>query len=239
MTQTTQMLNTTQGDHFHLIPTGQNLWTVETPFKFFGAHIGNRMSVILLNNNQLLLHSPVDLQPALQHSISALGHVSYLIAPNCEHNLFFSAWQTAFPDATTLMAENTKKLDNATPLTDAIIPTLMAQWKQEITLIPIRGIPKLNECVLIHHASKTLILTDLAFHITPTEHLVTRWISKLYGIYNKFGPTPLVKALIKDKDAFYLSIETILSHDFKRIILSHGSTIEQHAKQQFRDAFTL
>ncbi len=91
--------------------------------------------------------------------------------------------------------------------------------------------------MFIHHASKTLILTDLAFNFGTDVPLSTGIFLKLYGAYNKFCPTLTIRASIKDKGAFGKSLQRILAEDFDRIIVSHGNIIEKDGKNIFKQAF--
>jgi len=95
----------------------------------------------------------------------------------------------------------------------------------------------LQEYAFIHHASKTLILTDLAFNFGKDVSGWSALFLKLYGAYGKFGPTFTIRALIKDKNAFSESLKKIVLHDFDRIIVSHGRIVESNGKPMFKTAF--
>ena len=54
--------------------------------RFYGLEVGTRMTVIRPANGRLLLHSPVSLDPALCRELDAIGHVSFVVAPNRVHH---------------------------------------------------------------------------------------------------------------------------------------------------------
>jgi hypothetical protein len=111
-------------------------------------------------------------------------------------------------------------------------------WSNEIKQHHVMGIPRLEEVVFYHPFSKTLILTDLAFYITPDKPLFTRLFFRLNSAYDKFGPSRIFKNFIlKDKSKFKKSVDNILEWDFERIIISHGKLIEKDGKNEFADAF--
>ena len=76
-----------------------NLWVAESPLRFAGLEVGARMTVVRLPDSKLLIHSPIAVTDELLKEVSALGPVSYLVAPNRLHHLCIESWQKAFPEA--------------------------------------------------------------------------------------------------------------------------------------------
>lgn len=213
-----------------------DLWTVDRPFKLFGVQAGNRMTIIRVGE-QLILHSPVKFDNALSAEVGAFGKISYLISSNCFHYLHIAGWRNAYPQAKVVGPPAQTKL----PLDEKLTPTyqveLEQQWQQTIKIMPIEGIPKLSEFAFIHLPSKTLVLTDLAFNIHEPLDWITRLFFKAYGVYQHFGPSRLVKLLIKDNNAFAQSLRQIEQYDVERIILAHGRVIESNGLARFKQAF--
>lgn len=77
-----------------------NLWVAEQPLRYFGLSIGTRMTVIRLTNHELVVISPIQLNPALTEALQALGDVTHIIAPNLYHYLFAAEFKAAYPAAT-------------------------------------------------------------------------------------------------------------------------------------------
>ena len=90
--------------------------------------------------------------------------------------------------------------------------------------------PKLQEIVFFHHASRTLILTDLAFHIRNSDSWFTRLFMRLNGAYGHFGPSRIFRTLVKDRAALRSSLNRMQEWDFDRIIVAHGEVLEQGGK---------
>ncbi len=61
--------------------------------------LGIRMTIIKLDNNKLFIHSPIEINAALQQQISQLGEVAYVVTPNKSHNIYLSDWWLASPQA--------------------------------------------------------------------------------------------------------------------------------------------
>ena len=74
-----------------------------------------------------------------------------------------------------------------------------ALWRDELAQHLVGGMPKLQEVVFLHHASRTLILTDLAFHIRHSDSWFTRLFMRLNGAYGHFGPSRILRTLVKDR----------------------------------------
>ena len=198
------------------------IWVVERPFRFFGAEFGNRMTVIRLANNKLLLHSPVSLDSQLKQEVDALGKVEYLLTPNAFHGLHIGQWSAAYPHALVFDARDDCTASHFFPVLD---------MKQ------IKGISKLKEVACYHDTSRTLILTDLCFNISTDVSTWTKLFFSLNGAYDNFGPSRMMRSMIDDSECLRDTVEQILLWPFERIIVSHGKVIEHNAQQAMRDAF--
>jgi len=210
-----------------------NLWIVDKDFKFLAADMGNRMTVIRLHNNLLLLHSPVEYSPELAKSLDELGEIRYLVSPNRFHDLYIEKWQIEYPQAIHFSLHKKfglhKKLDEIAEV-DAIV--------KDIVILPVQGIPKVEEYVFYHLPSRSLILTDLAFNIPRTISTWSRLFFTLNGALDRFGPSRLMRSMIKEPDKFKYSLQQIMNWDFDRIILSHGNIVEKNAKSVFSKGFS-
>src|SRR3954462_7969909 len=76
-----------------------HLWVADRPQKFYGLPVGTRMTVMRLADGSLLLHSPVELDPALRRELDAVGRVRYVVAPNRVHHLHAGRVTESYPDA--------------------------------------------------------------------------------------------------------------------------------------------
>ncbi len=214
-----------------------SLWVDEVSFSLFGVNFGNRMTCIQLSDNSFWIHSPTKFKQTTYEKIKAKGKIKYLITPNRVHNLFVMDWKSQAADALLLAPANTKKIHEDLTFEETPEEKIAELFDGEITCIPINGIPMLKEYAFIHHPSKTLILTDIAFNFGSDSRGWSTFFLRLYGAYNKFGPSISIRAIIKDKVILSASLNKIISHDFDRIIVSHGDIVENNGKKMFKDAF--
>lgn len=207
----------------------KDLWVIH-PLRVGGLHLGTRTTVVRLANGGIWLHSPGPLQPALTAEISALGPVQALVAPNAMHHLYLAENSRAFPQATVYISPTLlAKIKGSFPY-EILGDESPELWRSELAQYLVGGIPKLQEVVFLHHASRTLILTDLAFHIRQSDSWFTRLFMRLNGAYGHFGPSRIFRTLVKDHSALRSSLDRMQGWDFDRIIVTHGEVLETGGK---------
>lgn len=211
---------------------GAGIWIHERPFPLFGAEFGNRMTVIALADDTLLVHSPVALDDTLKNDVEQLGRVAYLITPNAFHGMFADDWMAAFPGARHFSARHDGTANSKSEPFAA-----MAALSPVLEIARAAGIPKVQEYVFFHRPSRTLILTDLAFNIGTDVPMWTKIFFSLNDAYGKFGPSRLMRSMIADKTAFRDSLSALLEWNFEQIVVAHGDIVEQDGKEILRCAF--
>ncbi|MEA5513867.1 DUF4336 domain-containing protein [Nodularia sp. UHCC 0506] len=222
-----------------------NLWVAEQPLKYFGLEVGTRMTVIRLINSKLMVISPISMDDAIIHQLNQLGEVAYIIVLNLYHHLFVADFKLCYPHAElwTVSGMERKRADLQidqiiTEGRNFLIDEVEYVLVQGFNTLDIKGYSPLNECVFFHPKSRTLIVTDIVFHInnqfaSPSIKLLAR----LLGAYNQLRPTLLEKFATQDQAKVKFSIQQILKWDFERVIMAHGSIIEKNGKSQFKAGY--
>jgi hypothetical protein len=113
-----------------------------------------------------------------------------------------------------------------------------ALWRGELAQQLMQGMPRLQEVAFLHRASRTLILTDLAFNIQQSNSLFTRFFMRVNGAYGHFGPSRIFRALVKDRAALRSSLDRMQQWDFDRIIVTHGEVLETGGKSVMQTQYT-
>ena len=214
-----------------------DFFTADQSQRFFGLEVGTRMSVMRLNGGNLLLHSPIHLDANLRRELSALGHVRYVIAPNLFHHLYVGEYREAYPDAVCFCAPGLEKKRSDVRWQATLGDEPDAGWAGQIDQLLFRGFPLANEVVFLHRASRTLIASDIVFHIGPEAATATRFLFRLLGGYGRFGSTRMERLLIRDRDAARSSLQTMLSWDFDRVVMAHGRVLESGGRESLRDGY--
>ncbi len=218
-----------------------DLWVAEKPLKYFGLEVGTRMTIIRLDEGQLIVISPIQIDAPTIDQLNQLGNVSDIIAPNLYHHLFLDQFKQKYPDAklwaTSGLAEKRPDLSIDVCLSDRTIHALNGLEALQVTgfnTFDIKGPVPLNEWVFFHPQSRTLILTDLAFYFDGQSAIAAQVLSRLFGGFQQLRPSFLEKLATKDKEQVRRSVQQILDWDFERVIMAHGSIVEGEGKRQFQ-----
>lgn len=216
-----------------------DLWVADRGLTLPVGDIGTRMTVIRLADGGLFLHSPVRLDAATRAALDAIGPVRMVVAPSKVHHFFVGDYLTAYPNARIYgapgLAEKRRDLTFHGVLSDE--PAV--EWRGEIDQHVFRGAAGINEVAFFHAATRTLLLTDLAFNV-PANHTAgprARLFYWLVGAAGRFGPHRIVRLAIRDRTAARASVERILQWNFDRVIVTHGDVLESNGHARFAEAF--
>jgi hypothetical protein len=220
-----------------LEPLAPDLWVASRSLPLRVGDVGTRMSVIRLKSGELLLHSPVALDDATRRAVESIGRPRWLIGPNKVHHLFLGDWVRAFPDAILCgapgLAEKRPDLRFARVLASQAPP----EWNGELRVRLVEGAPLMNEVVFFHPASRTLLLTDLAFNVKAGPGNRARLFHWLVGATGRFGPHRIVRFGIRDRAAARRSLDEILAWDFERVVVTHGEVLERDGRRLLARGF--
>jgi hypothetical protein len=228
-----------------LKPVAPDVWVVDGPEIDFGfgwakMSFTTRMTVLRLRSGDLVLHSPVAHTPALQSAIAILGPIRFLVAPNTLHYWWVPDWKAAVPGASVMAVRGLQKRAKRPVAVDALLVGRNSPWPGDIDLLVVRG-GILTEAVLFHHATRTLILTDLIENFEPerVHGWCHRQLIRLGGVTDPDGKSPIDMRLsfLPRRGALRLAVQQMLSWQPERIIISHGRWYEKDGVAELRRAF--
>jgi hypothetical protein len=204
-----------------LVPVGPELWTAEHLLALpGGVRLPGRMTVARLPGGRLLVYSPIPLTDALGTTIDVLGAVTWVVAPSRGHHKFVAPWLARYPAAALHGAEGLARkrpelpwrtLDPAVPFGEALDAQLLA------------GAPRLNEVVLFHRPSRSLLVADLLFNVTKPANRATHALLWLTGTRGRLAMSRAWRLFTRDRPALKASLERVLAWDFVRILPGHGA----------------
>lgn len=220
-------------DLFEYIPN--TIWIKEYSVCYAGTKCNSRMTIIRLLNNNLLLHSPCEIDEKTKIKIEQLGGVEFIIAPGSYHYLHLNSAQKAFPNSETLLC----------PGIETKIPSVKFDWMlgdipdtrltDDFEQILIRGNKYIWEVAFYQKTTKTLILVDLIENFTheteDTNWLLRIWFKLIFRMWNNPKPAPEYQLGWKNNRIVSQTLKKILDWNFERVILSHGDLIEVNAKE--------
>ena len=222
----------------------RQLWIAQQPQRFLGLEVGTRMTVIKLEDDSLVLISPIEINSELQQQLDKLGKVKYLVAPNLFHYLYLASAQQLYPDAA-IFAPPGLNIKQPSLKIDRVFTQDAIEFAIELEYTLLTGFqvfvpPKIslvNEIVFYHPHSKTLIITDSAFNFDRTFPTITQLAARIIGSYGVLKPSWLEKIAVKDTMQLKEAADKVLQWDFERVIMAHGQIIETNAKRQLTDAY--
>ena len=220
-----------------------DIWVAEQPLRYFGLSIGARMTIIRLVNGELVVISPIQINETLGVQLEEIGTVRHIIAPNLYHYFFASDFKTRYPNAIfwSVPGLKAKRPDLAI---DQVITSKVSPWDgieyvffDGFRTPSLQGLDVLNECVFFHGASRTLVLTDTAIHFDESFPIITQFAARVLGGYKTLRPSLLERIATTEKNKVRGAAEKVLHWDFERVIMAHGTIVEQNGKEKFRNAY--
>ena len=107
----------------------------------------------------------------------------------------------------------------------------------EFALFPLEGVPFLDETLLYHRPTQTLLGADVVLQADENDHWSWRLAARLTGCFNRVRVPPDVRKKIVDKQAASRSLQALRTVPVRRLIVGHGSLIEGAPLAQLLDAW--
>ncbi len=214
---------------------GPGSWILERRLRFGGVTMPSRSTVIAIGGGRLALLSP----PADDCSaLDRIGTVSAIVAPNSFHYLSAPRYLERYPSAELFVAPGLPARVPALPRGTELTHEPVGAWQghlAHLVLGPNRG---LSEVLFFHAGSRTLILTDLASNLPRPGRACERWGYRLSGMPADFGPSRNARRLfLRNRASARDLLREVLRWPFERIVMAHGTIIEQAARERFTTAF--
>jgi hypothetical protein len=219
------------------------IWIVDgAPIAAMGLTIPVRMTVVRLENGDLLLHSPTHYMPGLAKTLETLGRIRHLVAPNIAHWTFLKPWQDAYPDATTWgvpgLRDRRQVRESGVRIDRDLQDAPEAEWAGELGQGIVPGAAGFQEAYFFHKASRTLLLVDLVENLQPDKlPPLTRAVMGAAGATD--GTTArYLRVLIRwNGEEAAAKIRGLIELDPERVIVSHGAIFAERGADRLRHAF--
>ena len=215
---------------------GENIGVLHRPFQVLGMPLGKTTTVIRLADGRVLLHSAGPWRAEEVTAISEWGEVAGIMEGSRIHDTFARELRGYFPGVPYGLPPGfpiaAEELAPVEPLA-----RWNSRWGQEVRVLKIGGMPRLQEHVLLHVPSRTLVLTDLVFNLVFAPGETVPWPLRLISGLKTFpGTSRLVQWCVKDPAAVQSSLAKMMTWDFDQVVVSHGAVITENAKETLREA---
>jgi len=215
------------------------IWTLDRPVWFSGIRQRARSTVVRLDDGTLLLHSPHPPSDGLAEQLRALGPVRWLVVPNCFHHLGTLAAAARFPEAQVIGPASALRRNKALRIHVDIHDAQFGAQVPEFEALPLLGVPFLDETVLYHRPTQTLLGADIVLCAGAKDHWSCRFAARLTGFYDRVRVPPDVRWSKMDKAAAARSIHAMLQRPAQRLIVGHADTIEENCRDRLAQAWRL
>jgi hypothetical protein len=224
-------------------PFGDGIWLASEPVRIVGTRLTATMALLRLGDGELLAYSPVPLTPARRAALPALGRVAHVYAPSLYHDRWLGEWATAFPTARVHAPAGLAKrypqlrvdrqLRQLRQLGSAPEPAFAGVLDER----HIDGC-RLDETVLLHRPTGTLVVADLVHNVGRPTHGWTRAYTGLMGFYDRVALSRMLRWLaFSDRAAARRSLDAVLALPFDRLVVGHGAPLASGGRAALAAAY--
>ena len=221
--------------HGKLVQIDENILTVVGEIHMPLMDLPRRMTVVRLADTSLVVFSAIALDDDEMSALEAYGRPAVLIVPSDKHRLDAKTWKHRYPEIQVVAPEGARDKVEETVEVDTVTPRFDDPNVLFVTVPGTRG----REAALVVRTLKgtTLVLNDVVANIRDAAGF-GGWLLHLAGFAGEEAQIPAVvkMAVIDDKKALrtqllqWAEIDTLV-----RILVSHGSPIEDNPRQVLRD----
>ncbi|MDB4976711.1 MAG: hypothetical protein JWN48_5052 [Myxococcaceae bacterium] len=203
-----------------------------------GLRLPARMTALPFGAGKLALVSPVPIDDALAADLARLGEVQYLIAPNLLHHLYLAAASQRYPGARVIAPAGLRAKRPDLTIHADLEDGLPAELEAAVQLVRIEGAPALAEHVFFHRATRTLVVTDLVFHVLRPQGAFTKLVLTLVGCRGKLAQSVVWRIMVRDRRAAAASVEQLLALPFETLVMAHGEVLREDARARLAGALS-
>lgn len=214
--------------HGPLTEVTEGLWVVDAELDLLP--IGRRMTIVRATTGELIVHSAVACNEETMQQIDALGPVRTIIVPSASHKIDAPRYLARYPEARVLTPSAARRHVEKVVAVHGNYDDL--RLDQALRAEMLDGIP--GEGVFIHtdlRGEVTLIFNDALMNLPDRLPGFKGWITRLIG--STGGPKVTQTArrfILRDARQYQAHLRRLAEiPGLRRIIVSHGGTIDQDA----------
>ena len=213
------------------------IWITQRPVWFGGVRLRSRTTVVRLAGDALWVHSPCPPTDEVCAALDALGEVRWIVVPNRYHHLQTPATAARYPAALVVGPKSVQARNPHVKLTASTDDPAYVRATPELTSIPLRGVPFLDETVFFHPASGSLIAADLLISACAHDHWTWRAAARIFGRYERVGTPPDVQMHTRANPEVAESIAQMRALPLERILVAHANPITDRPAQRIAEAW--
>ena len=199
----------------------ENLWRVEGALPHFSMR--RVMSVVRLQDGQLLIHSAIALDEASMKRLEAWGEPAILLIPHGRHRMDAARYKHRYPALRVFAPPAVLKKAREVVKVDGTLADVPLDARTSLELLDGTGEAEFA-LIVDSNDGLSVVLTEVVFDLEPPKSALLRAAIKLTG----FGPgpvvTPVVKLeLVKHKTALAAHLQRLAAlPKLTRLIVGHS-----------------
>jgi hypothetical protein len=211
------------------------IWALDRPVWFSGVRLRVRTTIVRLDDGSLLVHSPAPIDDDVAAQLRALGPMRWLVIPNCFHHLGTPAAAARYPEAQVVGPRSA--LGRNKELGIDVEIARLGERLPELEVLPLEGVPFLDETVLYHRPTQTLLGADILISACAKDHWTWRVAARITGCFERLRVPPDVRKKIPDKAVVARSLHAMLERPAQRLIVGHSEIIDVDCRESLARAW--
>ena len=213
----------------------KGIWTYRQELNLLGLEVGTRMTLMEIEERQLLAVSPVKMTDSVLRQIEAAGKIRWIVAPNNYHHLYVNSCMRAFPEAIAFAARPLIKKRQDIHFQGVLEGEENYPWTSEVELHLFQPSESYSEALLFHKLSRTLVVTDFVFNLKDPNAGYKRFITRLLKISGGLQMSRLT-GFISTPGSILDVLDRVESWRPERLIMAHGEIVEGDIAEYLRQA---
>lgn len=214
--------------HGPLIELDEGLWTVIGDIHMPLTPLDRRMTVVRLNNGDLVIYSAIALDEPQMQELEAAGRPTWLIIPGAHHRMDAKIWKKRYPQLTVVAPFAAREAAEEAVAVDQVDPDF---GDEDVELVTVMSG---YEAALIvrRRAGTTLIVNDIIGNMPKDSGLFLR--ATRFAGDEPHIPLP-IKFGLKDKEELRDRLLAWAEEpNLKRVVMSHGAIVEEAPADELR-----
>jgi hypothetical protein len=221
--------------HGKLTELDDGILTVVGEIRMPLMKLPRRMTVVRLSDGRLVIWSAIALDETEMDRLERFGPPAFLVVPNDHHRLDAKAWKERYPMLQVVAPPGARdKVAEAVPV-DGGAPDFD---DPNVLFVVVPGTQGHEAALLVRRpGGTTLVLNDLVGNI-GNESGFGGWLLRLMGFAGDTAhiPAPVKLTMVKNAEALRAQLlQWAEITSLKRIVVSHGSTIEDDPQLTLRE----
>jgi hypothetical protein len=215
--------------HRRLERLGASIMTVTGDLQMPLTTLQRRMTVVRLKDGRLVVFSAIALDDAQMQVLEDFGEPGFLVVPSHLHRNDAYVWKLRYPGLVVVAPNGARRqVEEVVP-----VDTSQPDLGSEVRFVEVAGTAGREGALEVREGQHlSLVLNDIVGNLPASAGLVLRALG--FAADRPRIPRAIRMALVSDKGALRAQLEAWAARPIERILVSHGSPIDDGASEVLR-----